>query len=264
MGTVRSGQTTGVSSKVIDRIRKFLALADRDRSNTTEGEASNAAAAAAKLMMEYNIDEATIIDLAGEEERLDISHGEIDGKVKGHRIAWRMRIARALQTVCGCKMFTYGGQIRATGRRGDLEAFKYLQDMICRQISDAADNEYRWRKEYDPYFMMDEGNESGRGRSAWKNSFRLGCAARVATRIIEEYYAGMKTATGGALIVLDKRKVAIAEAQKDLGLRPAPLNSRVSSDDGYDSGYSHGDKVNIGGKARGGLVAPDKKIGERI
>lgn len=118
-------------TRVVDRIRKLLALAER---GGTEHEAANAAARAAALIAKHGLTDDDIAEAGGD-----------DGIADGHRVVhrrngstsvpvWIQALALETGRLCGCFVWRYWRrsaaaswvEIRAVGRDQDLNTFSAL------------------------------------------------------------------------------------------------------------------------------------------
>ncbi len=254
-------------NKVLDRIRKLLALSQHTAS---EAEATEAASQAAKLMEEYELSEALV--------RLDQPSAKAEPVIKerlepevdaftSKRVAWKETIASAVARDLGVHMFyfhrTLDGRkrtdVRGMGRESAVQAWRYTCQYLWRAVDEMAD--LAWENSW-----VDD-NVSTR---AWKNAFRVGCSSRIAIRLAEKRtemevtLAAAKTvAMGGdptrdslALTVVEKDRSEVSEAYKQMakGWGTAKSIGQVTSSDGYNAGRAAGDKVSLGG-GRGGLAA---------
>lgn len=255
--------------KVLDRVRKFLKLAEH---SSNEHEAASAAAQAAKLMEEYQLSDALVrLDdpaVAPEpivEQRLDPDRVVAHSK----RVAWKEAISTAVARSVGVKMFwnwtRIGGRkhsdIRGFGRESAVQTWRYTSQYLWRAVDEFADA--AWEA---------SGHASaGRGVArAWKNAFRVGCATRLAIRLKEikdaeelarkqakEAAVGAETRDSLAMTLIEKDRdgmdAAYKERSKNFGKAVASIGS-TSSYAGYQAGREVGDKIHLGG-GRAGLAS---------
>jgi len=245
--------------KILEKIANLRALADD--AGSSEGEAMNAAALAAKLMAAYDVSEAEL-HTAETEGRIVIEERVIRGGIKNsyrghaHRVAFvcvnlgKFTDTRPVITNGGC-------DIAFVGERVDVELAEFLFGVI----KDALDREYEaYRK-----------RTVGVGRGA-KASFQYGMVNRIAQRLYEmtaeknaeiRRIASEKSNTGTDLVVTDyiERKREAVEAE--FTQRYPHLGTsyrRVSANNGnaYSSGYAAGDRVSLGrpvGKSNVKMIA---------
>ncbi len=220
-----------VDDKILERVRKLLALADSSNVN----EAGNAAKQAQLLMSKHSISEAVVSVAADADEdedlEVDVLH-QIHGKVLP---TWKGRLGVVLCEVNQCHCFRsenqQGKMLRIIGRPGDAETVRYLFSYIASEIDKLALRESEAR--------------GGAGRT-WCNNFRLGAVAEVNSRLREadaeaqaamkqEADAGDTMGSGTALVVVnsaiakldERREEAVQYGKKELGLRSTgPRHSR--------------------------------------
>lgn len=250
--------------KVLDRVRKFLKLAEHTNS---EAEAASAAAQAAKLMEEYQLSEALVRleDPAVKAEPITEQRLEPDREVAhSKRVAWKETISYAVAESLGVHMFwnnTYVGgrkrsDVRGFGRESAVQTWRYTCQYLWRCIDELADQAW-------------ESDGDGGSKKAWKNAFRIGCASRIAERVLEHKQAEedlRKTAVETALNADDRESLALTVVEKDRNEVDIEYKKRskgfgkisgigvVSRYDGYDAGRTAGDKVSLGG-GRAGLAS---------
>lgn len=173
-------------ARVLAKVRKLLTLAGNGAA--TEGEASNAAAAAQRLIEEHRLDEA-LLD-AGESSEADVpppldepirnDHDPVD-KLKS-RVAWRGSLAQGIANANGCRMFWRAGRtIHVIGTPSRVAAVRTLYAWLSREVDRL-------------------GSEAARGRGrAYGHAWRVGCAERLAERLGEAARQGAAEAKAKAL-----------------------------------------------------------------
>lgn len=181
---------TQATDKIIDRIKKLLALA----ASANENEASAAAMKAAELLAEHNLSEADLGTVDNEDMILD-------GELLSDSRPWRRALAGEVARLYFCDYFY--GWVKETrpsrkcgykrydrhsfaGRKHNVliakTIFMYLCDTIDRLAVAAA-------------------NKHGtRGRGAFMGSFRHACADRLSERIRDKWYEASQPIHGGLLI----------------------------------------------------------------
>lgn len=248
--------------EAVTKIKKLLALSKSENIH----EAALAASKAAKIMHDYQIQEAALssIDDAQEDEPVGSHRMESESAARpGKKAHWRMRIASGCALVCNCRTYWHGPDITLIGRERDVQAARYLFDLIERQVEPLADD----------CFLRDADWEADKRR--WKHAFRLGCADAIYGRLRSRYREEMaqvehhakehlRLESGGsyetALVVVNQRLAKVVDYQQRLGLRSG-RGPTVSSASGYASGRSAGSSVNLGGSSRGAIGAGAKLIG---
>ena len=118
--------------KALDRARKLLELAKSDN----EHEAANAAAKAAEIMIEWQLDEA---ELAPETTKPEpVTQEAIESY--GRRVAWRTSIAQALaESLGGRGYFTFSqtgipARMFIVGPKSVIDTVKYMHPTICNEV----------------------------------------------------------------------------------------------------------------------------------
>lgn len=252
---------------ILRRIQALLATAARTEGN--EIEAALAAERAAELMARYQISAATVTaatpatapaaePLVGERVYQDAVRG-------AKRSAWRMAIVRGVAASTGCHTYWLGAEPALFGRTSAVATARYLCLYLYGEVDRLTAAEAR-----------------GHGR-AYANAYRIGCAQRIAQRLVAaagDRAAAMRRAAaqghalppvpgeapadagGGALMVTtavlavidrDRHEVAAAWAKRSAGFTRGPAIGAVSSRDGYMAGREAGNRASLGGNARGAL-----------
>jgi hypothetical protein len=246
--------------KVIERIRKLLALSR----SANQHEAAAAAARAADLMREYQLDEA----------RLDVTEDRpaepLADTVLGvgrRSVGWKFRLACGLAESLGGRAYQQsgiGGGVVVFGAPSVAATVRYMYEYLAREIDRLADEAWR---DLDP-----EDRSPFMTPRRWKYSFRFGAADTINNRLLKDMQTACATnakrvmagdADSAALVRVhqDELRVAAAWDRKTKGWRTVSVSSG-SSADGYRSGQIAGASVNLGGGARLG-AAPGKLRGTR-
>ncbi len=261
-------------NKIVDRIRKFIALSEN---NNSPEEAAAAAAAAQELMFKYQIGEADLdlgSDTKREAEEVVDESVLVDDKVK--RDVWKASLANQLAHAFGCKMYTWRDwqtkecRYRVVGVKSVVQTIGYMFTYLAAEIDRLADE--AWKVELNKKF------QSAR---TWKNSFRLGAVNTIAGRLkaqraeqdaqVEAMVAAAKEAraagaaetvktTALALYKTDQERVQdeYKKISKAKGLRTSRSAYRRHSVSAYEKGQAAGSKVGLGGGK--GLGAPATQI----
>lgn len=230
------------SDKILDRIRKLLALA---RSSNPH-EAAAAAARAAELMAQHQLAEASL-------EHEDEAIGEHELERCGRKVTWKSILARGVCIACACDCYwtrpwRLGADersLRIVGRASDVDAARYLYAYLVREIERLARAAWDARQRESPL-------DSAR---AWKNAFRSGAASEIAMRLRtarDEALAAARrradadTAASKAVVRVDRDAAAVADYMSRLNL-VSPRPALVSSATGLYQGRIAGAQVNLGG-----------------
>lgn len=241
-----------MDEKVIDKLHKLLRL----QQSPNEHEAALAAALAAELMAKHHLDEAAVRLAAGKDAADQVVTAVIDESKK--KDGWIGALANGCARGFGCRLYWHTQrdfdvrrqrrmvtniELRMVGRKGDIEAASYTLAWLMNELHAIAHREAR-----------------GQG-VAWKNSFKVGAAITIASRLIERRKAVMADLARGAnqhaMVLVEKDDAAVEALMQSLHLRPGPP-LRISRGDGYQAGQSAGQAVNLdGGK---GLGSPAKRL----
>jgi len=228
--------------KVIDRIRKLLALAGN---NTSENEREQALAKAHAMLLEYNL---SMSDL-GQQEEIDIKVDAAARRTKYRSAPWVIYISASIAELYFCKYY-HGKQGNGTlntyvGTRADAEVAHAVTQMVLDSVWGEALMFMR-RNGRDPKMVME---------------FVNAAASVIYRRCVELRRAaeGGKTAesTGRALVVVDLYKTRLDAAEKwineNVRLRKGRTNMRVKNSEAAAAGASHGKNVpltmSVGAKA---------------
>jgi len=223
-------------SQVADKIRKLLALAD---GAGTEAEATNAAARAAALMAQYQIQECDVDALVQDaQDPLTVVETGAADRIMG----WRKLLAQGVADGCGCYALTYtrrnkGSSLVFSGRVSAVETALYMFAALSSEIERLAKR-----------------NAGGKGAS-FVNAYKLGMTSRIASRLRLQRDTTIemaRTAANSSALV----RVSDASKQAEIHLN-ATLGGKVSTDravgcssvGGYEAGKRDGANVNLGGGA---------------
>lgn len=163
-------------AKVIDRLRKLLALANDKRAN--EAESQLAMEHAQQLMLEHNLTMATVEARGGEKEvRLK------EETKKNLMFKWQRELFENVARVNFC-FFSLVRKETASGERivGGYEIIGRQSNVV------SARNMYEYLAETIARLVKQEcGPSSAQQFSKYANSFRLGCVDRLSSRLRERY-----------------------------------------------------------------------------
>lgn len=254
-------------TKVLDRIKKLLVMAERG----TEGEAANAAAMAQRLLMQYNVTPDEIGDV---DDSIDPTAGRIDREVvdqHSKRVHWRGNLVFALAKANCCDAWWSSVRTTVCGKphnRAIVKSlFDYLIATIERLCQEEMQKEKRRYKEYLAQIqpLLDEGiispfqiNTEPNWRD-WGRSFRYGMSDRLVERIQDEMNQmrrnGIRddetgTVTVSALAVQDAfkkatREIEIWKAENGIRLGTSRGSSARATRDGYTAGSKAGANVGL-------------------
>jgi hypothetical protein len=234
-----------VEAKIVDRIRKLLALSR----SSNEHEAAAAAARAAELMAAHQLEAAML----AEDEQPSIDAHEIE--TTGQAVSWRGALASGIAYSFGCCMFwrprREGGklsvQLMVVGRSGDVDGVRYMYLYLSREVDRLANRAWNQRHEHARQL------ESAR---SWKNAFRLGAAATIARRLraardqaLQAARAAGHEPTAHALVRIERDTEAVEQFMAQLGTRKkAPPT--VSAPNALGAGMVAAGSVDLGSDHR--------------
>jgi hypothetical protein len=221
-----------IDSRIIDKIRKLLALAGN---NPSEAESTAAFARAQELATRHRIELASIETEAENPDDV-MTHETIDGGTKSHP-GWRKVLMGGVFHSCGVFVVLCGdGRYTLAGKRGDIDTAKYLYAAIANEIERLA-----------------KVNAQGQGR-AYANAYRVAAAATVSRRLREQHEATVSQArqAGASETALARVERARPDAEawyrRETGARLTSGGSvRSSSRAGHAAGQRDGQSINIGG-----------------
>lgn len=210
-------------STIIDKIRKLLSVTTAR--GASENEATQAMAAATRLMMQHGIDKAEVM-------KSNIGFGDVlEMDKKYHTFA-----AFSAMTLMGTKVVTSKTTIQFVGREDNVMASMILYKAIIDQIE-------RLYKE-----MLPKGISKA-DRANYRRTFKEAAVVRVYARC-SEIVNTLTEGKGTALLVLDHRKQLQSEADDFIqGAMPnsktkeVSINRRITA--GAISGYHAGNRVKL-------------------
>lgn len=245
-------------SKILDRIKKLLALA---HNNTNANEAASAAAQAQALMSRHAIDSMMLETAAdGPEEPIETETLWVEGN---KRSTWRGRLAVTLCRVNQCKAYITEvrtarsqskpqAELRVIGKASDAQTVRYVFTYLVREIERLCDEEIELR---------------GSMGKTWCNNFKLGAVDTINMRLIEadaKARAEMKKEAGvgtGTALVLVNTAIAKVDATREVvqlyGKQKLHLSAAKVSEGRYDAsaravGRKAGERVDLnrGGRSK--------------
>ena len=242
-----------MNSKIIDKIKKLLSLSKSDN----EHEAANAAAAAAGLMAQHQISIATLGEDDGDTIDDTLGTFYVDNSAS-RKVVWKGSIAFGVAASFGCQYYWSGPHPTMVGRKGDVDAVKYIYAYLVREVNRLAE------KSWDEYPLKDY--ESAR---AYKTSFRTGATLIVRKRLQESRKENLSNEKVNAdelkmnaIVKVEANDEAIKEFYKDLskGFGRFNASNTVSSLSGLNAGKKAGNSINLGNNK--GLNGGSNKLGK--
>ncbi len=235
--------------KVLEKVRKLLALAK----SSNEHEAASAAAKAAELMQEHQLEEA---QLRVEDDTIKadpIEEESLFGDLRGNKVYWKASLAFGIARSVGAFTFWTGGALKVYGRTGAIQSVRYLFAYLVREVDRLADA--KWAE------ASSDTYESAR---SWKNGFRLGAASTIKERLIaqrieaeekQKIEVEIKAVTSQALVVVRKDTAELdAEFRKRMRGCRKTAGPTLRSRSGFQAGREAGADVSLGGGARLGAT----------
>lgn len=189
------------NEKVLERIRKLLALSNN---NDSPAESALAAAQAAALMEKHSIAEADV-DGGGDEDVVEDTFGipgsHRSGDLK-QKSTWQGELACVVAEAFGCaaiwRLNRGVARLVIAGRKQDVAAAIAAKDFCHREID-----------------RLTAKHTQGRGRK-WGVSFRVGCVDAIRDAVAIERAALREemrgTVSDSALVVVDDRAAAALES----------------------------------------------------
>ena len=224
--------------KLIEKIKKLLALSV----SSNENEAAIAAQKAQELLVLHNLEISDLSDSDNEILEVDI---EESGKIYD----WKLTLSHGVAIANSCKSLKWnyrgkGAKLVFYGNKTNTMICQHLYEYLVGAIQNSS-------KEH-----------KGKGTS-YLNSFKVGCANRLAHRLIEKRNKMKESGVTGtsdtpsvpAIVVrsmFEKQEGAVNEYVKNIGM-PIKLVSTLKESDLLDTkkrsamseGYKAADKINL-------------------
>ncbi|MBN9415091.1 hypothetical protein ABS71_22155 [bacterium SCN 62-11] len=221
--------------RLLDKLARLKALSECQTGNVHE--TATAAAAMARLMLEYKIELAEIEPQPGVIEEM-----ELDGERARPFPIWQNHLLHCLASANDCVGFQtttnqwspWNGRQRTArlnllGRREDLDNTRRLFTFCLQEIERLCRN---WKP--------------ARGMRL-KNDFRTGAAAAIAETVRQATEAVIQEAEergSRALVLLERNLDQVEEAARKIGVKPArSRGTRYVSMEAYQAGYQAGQQV---------------------
>ena len=253
----------GNTSKIMDRIKKLLALSTSSNAN----EAAVAASKAAQMMAEYELEEADLRIESGEANQDPIDNtlwNGIDGK---RTSTWRNSILMGLIKAFHCHgWYTYeitgefpnrvkNNRFRVVGRRANVQTANYMYLYLEKEIKGLS--EKAW-VEFATFSPLEAKLVHGKH---WKNSFLLGASNEIYRRLVEQVNAEKEELESKAMVLVrqDQKEVDLYFNNIKPRLHNMPQASSRINRGAHDQGKEAGSKVNLGG-SRPSLGAAPRQL----
>jgi hypothetical protein len=220
-------------TKILDRVRKLLAMANDQNGNDNERE--TALRQAHKLLTSYGLD---MIDVEAHiKEKLD-PRGRYNET--GWSMMWTRQVRRSIGRLFMCDYYYYTKKISSTrqefcfvGRESNAVTASYMSAYVIESILKEGRRLYK------------------HNLRAGTRSFATGCANSLEARIdliIKERVAEVKATSGKDLALLDLMKaesLANLEFMSKVNYRTRERRVSTVDSEAYSAGRAHGEKINL-------------------
>lgn len=225
-------------AKIIERIKKLMALS----TSNNEHEAAQAAARAADLLAKHQLTEACLDehgDAPGPIEQFDLDSGM-------KRVHWKGILASGVCKAFGCAMYyrtnRSAGQRQVAlvmvGRQADVDTVRYMYMYLVCEVDRLASHQY-----LNECKQASVAGISPPGARAWKNAFRLGAAGIIQDRLIAQRRATFSAAARDADEEMTRALVRVEDDEQQISAwMRQNLRLRKGGGASYTSagGYHHG------------------------
>lgn len=221
--------------KILERIRKLLALANCDAA--TDGERDNALRMAHTTLMKH---ELSMEDVDQHQREKEDPRGMLE--TEGWNLVWCRQIRNTMAKMFFCR-YVIGGKINATkgrhfwiGRASATATAAYMSDWVIKSLLKEADTRYKHR-------LTPEGR-----------AFAVGAAERLKERvvdIIKASQADIKAEKPGTSIVVADVMRTENEANQawintNMNVKKTSISTKRRVDsDAYHSGREYGNSINL-------------------
>lgn len=217
-----------------DRIaEKVRALLDKAESTTFDAERETFLAAATRLMVRHQVDEAMLARAGRRSDRGAVGIRQLDGQAAGPYAIAHAAIAVAAATATGATTWRSDGAIVFAGFEDQLDASEAMYTSLLLQATLAVEREF---------------TGGGRGRLSFTRNFLIGFGHRVGQRLRESAEEAKveaeRTDPGAGLALRDVGRAIEDHLEREgIGFR----RDRVRVDPGtYGRGVRAGDHADIG------------------
>lgn len=216
---------------IISRVQKLLSLA---HNNTNLNEASAAAAAAQKMIEQYNLDMAQIAANNGEDaisgEEISKEHTPL---YRGRNaITWKSSLADVISRSNHCRVFLTGGDIHLVGKKTNVELTRFVYSYVSNEIERLCS------------IAMKANSGAGKGYS---NNFKLGAVSAVRDNLkksqaeVRDKYQGT-----AAMVIINNESTAVDTWLKsNIKLRNKSTSHTSYNPDARSDGYAAGNTIDL-------------------
>jgi hypothetical protein len=157
------------NSRIIDRVRKILALSESDN----EHEAAIASVKAREMLAKYNL---SMSDIVFEPESIKATRIEV--KARKNLESWMWELLNIVTKSCDCEYFHHsGGKIFFVGVGADHQVASYMFSYLYRTLLKLS---LEYTKSHPDYFFI-----SASTQKLIRKSFILGALETISTRLEE-------------------------------------------------------------------------------
>jgi hypothetical protein len=255
-----------VSPKVVDRVRKLLALANSSNPN----EAASAAAKAAQILQDHKLSEADVADIDDPD-----SLGEVVAGSAGMMDSWRFTLVTGIARAFFCEAIGLRvkdrRRVRIVGKKEDalvaLEVYRFVVDEVERlaheeveqhasELSFLDDLQTDMDADTDDFFSgyarTDMYGSTVRDVNAFVNNFCRGATVAVCQRLVDERKAFARQSERALVLVEKSQAMVRSYLQNKYGesQKPEVAAEKMSAEDeAYYRGYTRGMEMQIPGRA---------------
>lgn len=224
--------------EALDRVQKLLRLSKSDNAN----EAAVAAAMAQKIMTDFKLSSAAMLDSA-EQTNEPVTNETMDPSAGS---TWKRRLSVVVARANDCKAYQSGKAMALIGRKSDMQTASYI---------------YRWLVVEIDRLTSELGTGLGR---TYYNNFRLGAVSGISEKLAEQKKKSREEAKANAFalsgevglanmnsaIVRVDGNMAAVELYGKQKLRLRTVHSAPTAYDGsaYTRGQNAGRNVNFGAR----------------
>lgn len=241
--------------KVIARINQLRAIS---KSTHSRAEAETTLQLAAKLIAQYQLDEATIETETGKvEDPLDLD-GEHIIYESGRIVQWKSELAIGVAELNGLYLYNarvrgreshrYQTRYRIIGKKSNIAIGLYMFEFLVATIQELVND-------YVP------GTTGKRGVNPDREQWCLGCVRGFLDKMKAEKREVMKQATSTALVFVGNQAKEAEDAfKKKTGIKLVASSYRPQGQtrDTYGSGYKKGQTITVNAGMSGGAKEPNK------
>lgn len=216
-----------MATSIVEKIKKILSKTVEN--GCSPEEAASAAAMAAKLMEQHQIDMAELV----EKGEATLEPIDFDIFYAGQRVdTWIASLANVISPAfCCIVVISYGRGLGVYGRPDNRAAFKATFEYLKAAVQKGGQKTCP---------------KTVHGRT-WGQSYGLGAATKVNERVKEERAALAAQAQAGsksALMILDEEGL-VKKHISDMKFKQSNHKPEINAN-GYMQGYKDGDKLNLG------------------